>query len=65
MDLSNPMIDENDEKYLNKVAKTQNLQFFPEQFVQMYHQDKLGGMIRNVEIWVNDVFKKLKLYDTK
>jgi DNA polymerase-1 len=65
MDLSNPMIDENDEKYLNKVANSQNLEYLPEQFVQMYNQDKLGGMIRNVEIWVNDVFKKLKLYDTK
>ena len=64
MDLSNPMIDENDEKYLNKVANSQNLEYLPEQFVQMYNQDKLGGMIRNVEIWVNDVFKKLKLYDT-
>lgn len=65
MDLSNPMIDENDEEYLNKVANSQNLEYLPEQFVQMYNQDKLGGMIRNVEIWVNDVFKKLKLYDTK
>ena len=65
MDLSNPMIDENDKKYLNKVANSQKLEYFPEQFVSMYNQDKLGGMIRNVEIWVNDVFKKLKLYDTK
>ena len=52
-------------KYLNKVANSQKLEYFPDQFVSMYNQDKLGGMIRNVEIWVNDVFKKLKLYDTK
>ena len=56
---------ENDKKYLDKVANSQNLEYLPEQFVQMYNHDKLGGMIRNVEIWVNDVFKKLKLYDTK
>jgi hypothetical protein len=25
----------------------------------MYNQDKLGGMIRNVDFWVKDVFEKL------
>ena len=59
MDLDNPMIDENDEKYLNKVAKSDTPPYLPEQFVAFYHQDKLGGMIRNVEFWVKEIFEKL------
>jgi 5'-3' exonuclease len=59
MDLDNPMIDENDEKYLNKVVKSDTPPYLPEQFVAFYHQDKLGGMIRNVEFWVKEIFEKL------
>ncbi len=65
MDLSNPMLDENDKKYLNKVANSKELNYIPDQFVSMYNQDKLGGIIRNVEFWIKDVFEKLKLYDVK
>ena len=65
MDLSKPMLDKNDENYLNKVVESKDLNYIPEQFLSMYEQDKLGGMIRNVEFWIKDVFEKLKLYDTK
>jgi hypothetical protein len=27
----------------------------------MYNEDKLGGMIRNVEFWVKDIFESLQL----
>ena len=59
MDLSNPMLDENDKNYLNEVVKSKELNYIPDQFVSMYNQDKLGGMIRNVDFWVKDVFEKL------
>jgi len=61
MDLSNPMLDENDKKYLTQVVNTNNYNYIPEQFVAFYNEDKLGGMIRNVEFWVKDIFEKLKL----
>ena len=61
MDLSNPMLDENDKKYLSQVVKTDEFEYLPEQFVAFYNEDKLGGMIRNVEFWVKDIFEKLKL----
>ena len=38
-----------------------NYDYLPEQFVAFYNEDKLGGMIRNVEFWIKDVFEKLKL----
>jgi DNA polymerase I len=59
MDLSKPMIDKNDENYLNEVVKSKELNYIPDQFVSFYNEDKLGGMIRNVEFWVKDVFEKL------
>ena len=59
MDLENPMIDKNDEKYLKEIVNSDVPSYLPEQFVSMYNQDKLGGMIRNVEFWVDDIFKPL------
>ena len=59
MDLSNPMLDENDKKYLNQVVKSKELNYIPDQFISVYNEDKLGGMIRNIEFWIKDVFEKL------
>jgi DNA polymerase-1 len=59
MDLDNPMLDVNEKKYLDEVVKSEIPQYIPEQFVAMYNQDKLGGMIRNVDFWVRDIFDKL------
>jgi hypothetical protein len=37
MDLSNPMIDKNDENYLDKVVESKELNYIPDQFVSMYN----------------------------
>ena len=59
MDLSNPMLDENDKNYLNQVVKSEKPIYLPDQFLSMYNTDKLGNIIRNVEYWIKDVFEKL------
>ena len=59
MDLDNPMLDKNDKKYLDEVVKSEVPPYIPDQFIAFYNQDKLGGMIRNVEFWVKDNFEKL------
>ena len=59
MDLSNPMLDENDKNYLYNIVESKELNFLPEQFIAMYNEDKLGGMIRNLEFWIKDVFSEL------
>ncbi len=59
MDLDNPMLDKNDKKYLDEVVKSEIPPYIPNQFVNFYNQDKLGGMIRNVEFWVKEIFEKL------
>ena len=59
MDLDNPMISKKEEEYLDKLLSSDIPPYLPEQFVAFYNQDKLGGMIRNVEFWVKDLFEKL------
>jgi len=59
MDLSNPMLDENDKRYLNQVVKSEKPTYLPDQFLAMYNTDKLGNIIRNVEYWIKDIFEKL------
>ena len=59
MDLSNPMLDENEKNYLNQVVDSNTLNYIPEQFLAFYNEDQLGGIIRNVEFWIKDVFENL------
>ena len=59
MDLDNPMISKKEEEYLDKLVSSNIPPYLPDQFVAFYNQDKLGGMIRNVEFWVKDLFEKL------
>ena len=61
MDLSNPMLDKNDKDYLDKVVESKDLNYIPEQFMALYKEDQLGGMIRNLDYWLKDVFEKLVL----
>ena len=61
MDLSKPMIDKNDEKYLNSVVKSKDILYLPDQFISMYNQDQLGGIIRNLDFWVKDCFESLQI----
>jgi len=59
MNLENPMISDKEKEYLDKVVNSDIPPYIPKQFVAFYNQDKLGGMIRNVEFWVKDIFEKL------
>ena len=59
MNLENPMISDKEKEYLNQLVNSKVPPYIPEQFLAFYNQDKLGGMIRNVEFWVKDIFEKL------
>ena len=61
MDLSNPMLSNQDKEYLQHKVDTNEHQYLPEQFLEFYRNDGLGGIIRNVEFWVQDVFEQFKL----
>ena len=59
MDLSNPMISDDDKLKISKLTENLPLNFYPEEFIRMYYEDQIGGLIRNVEFWVQDIFKGL------
>lgn len=59
MDLSNPMIDDKDKMFIDKFVENTPLNYLPSQFIEMYNQDQLGGIIRNVDTWIKEVFQDL------
>ena len=59
MDLSNPMMDENDKTFLSEFVESKDLNYLPEVFTNLYNEDELGGMIRNLDFWLRENFLKL------
>jgi 5'-3' exonuclease len=59
MDLSNPMMDDQDKMFIDKFVEHTHLNYFPSEFIEMYHEDQLGNLIRNVDVWIKDIFKDL------
>jgi len=62
MDLSIPMIDEREKNYLSNLIESDLPELHLKQFITLYEEDKLGGMIRNLEYWIKDNFLHLKGY---
>ena len=62
MDLSTPMIDSNEVEFLHKLVESDLPDLNSNIFVQLYNEDKLGGMIRNLEIWLKEIFTQFKGY---
>jgi DNA polymerase-1 len=59
MDLSNPMMTDQDKIFINKFTQNTQLNFYPSEFIKMCNEDQLGNLIRNVDVWVKDIFKDL------
>jgi DNA polymerase-1 len=59
MDLSNPMMTDADKEYVDEFIKTSDLKLDAKEFIRMYNEDQLGGLIRNVEFWVKETFQNL------
>jgi 5'-3' exonuclease len=59
MDLSNPMMDDKDKMFIDKFVENTHLTYLPSEFIEMYHEDQLGNLIRNVDVWIKDIFKDL------
>ena len=62
MDLSIPLISEREREYLDEVIKEDIPELNFETFISFYNEDKLGGMIRNLETWLKDNFQHFKGY---
>ena len=54
-----PMMDENDKTFLSEFVESKDLNYLPEVFTNLYNEDELGGMIRNLDFWLRENFLKL------
>ena len=57
MDLSTPMINEQQTNYLDNLLEEDIPNLNSKMFIQLYNEDKLGGMIRNLETWIKENFE--------
>jgi DNA polymerase-1 len=62
MDLSVPMIDDRGKEYIDNLIVDDLPEFNPEMFTSFYNEDKLGGMIRNLDTWLKDIFSMFPTY---
>jgi DNA polymerase-1 len=59
MDLSNPMMSDEDKETINNIIRDSELPYHPEIFTKMHQEDRLESLIRNVEFWLKDTFQDL------
>ena len=62
MDLSTPMIDEKGKEHINNLISEDIPELNSDMFIQFYNEDKMGGMIRNLENWLKEIFSQFKGY---
>lgn len=62
MDLSVPMINDRDKEYIDELISEEIPDFNSEMFISLYNEDKLGGMIRNLDNWLKDIFALFPTY---
>jgi hypothetical protein len=59
MDLSNPMMTDDDKIEVDEFIKHTDLKLDAKEFIKLYNEDQIGGLIRNVDMWIKDRFQKL------
>ena len=62
MDLSTPLVDDREIEYLENLIEEEIPELDIEMFIQFYNSDQLGGMIRNLENWLKEIFLQFKGY---
>jgi len=62
MDLSIPLIDDKGKKHVSDLIDDDLPDLNSEMFISLYNEDRLGGMIRNVDMWLKDIFSKFPIY---
>ena len=62
MDLSVPMIDDSGKQHIKELISEDIPELRADLFIQLYNEDKLGGMIRNLDTWIKNNFEHFKGY---
>lgn len=62
MDLSAPIIDENEKEYLESLALEKSPNLNIRDFIKLYQEDGLNNVLKNVERWLMDNFNTLNSF---
>ena len=62
MNLSKPLIDDNDKDILSFITEEPTPALNTEAFLRLYNEDGIGKMIRNIDFWIKDIFKVLNSF---
>ena len=62
MDLSNPILDDRQIKYIDDLIEQPNNKFYKKIFLEMYEEDGIGHFIKNIENWLVETFFDLTLH---
>jgi 5'-3' exonuclease len=62
MDLSNPLVDENEKALIEQATKETVNKLNAADFLKMYHEDGLGHTLPNANFWLRDTFNVLSSF---
>ena len=63
MDLSNPMLDEQEKEYILEHVKESAYELNIETFLRFYTKDGLGNVLKNVDYWIKDIWSPINRYN--
>jgi DNA polymerase-1 len=63
MDLSNPMLDEQEKDYILEHVKESAYELNIETFLRFYTKDGLGNVLKNVDYWIKDIWSPINRYN--
>ena len=63
MDLKNPMLDEEEKEFINKIVNEPVKKLDISSFVELFSQDRIGNnIIKNISFWLNENFTQLNSF---
>jgi DNA polymerase-1 len=63
MDLSNPMLDDQEKGYILDQVKDSPYELDTETFLRFYHKDGLGNVLKNVDYWIKENWSAIDKYN--
>jgi hypothetical protein len=63
MDLSNPMLDDQEKGYILEQVKESPYELDAETFLRFYHKDGLGNVLKNVDYWIKENWSTVDRYN--
>ena len=63
MDLSNPILDDKEKEFILDIVKSLAFKLNIPKFIELYNQDGLGNILKNIEYWLRDNWSIIDRYN--